>query len=143
MPIDRLADVCAVSPGAIRTTTTRLRRLVGADTIVTTGNGYVLVRTSVDADDSSGLWPSPGLATVLLRSRSLTRRLRFGGATRWRSSPSEDWARPTAVRLGEIRAGAIEDRAELLLRLGEHVRAAAELTAHIAAYPLRDPRAAC
>ena len=51
---------------------------------------------------------------------------------------SEDWARPTAVRLEEIRAGAFEDRAEVLLRLGEHVRATAGLTAHIDAFPFRD-----
>ena len=42
VPIDRLADVCGVSPGAIRTTMARLRRLVGADMITTTTNGYML-----------------------------------------------------------------------------------------------------
>lgn len=138
VPIDRLADVCAVSPGAIRTTTTRLRRLVGADTITTLGHGYALVRTTIDADEFERLVDDArardGLAAVSAFDAALSL---------WRGDAlaefaSEDWARPTAVRLEEIRAGAFEDRAEVLLRLGEHVRAAAELSTHIAAFPLRD-----
>src|SRR4029078_6392852 len=30
VPVDRLADMCSVSPGAIRTTLSRLRQLIGA-----------------------------------------------------------------------------------------------------------------
>jgi predicted ATPase/DNA-binding SARP family transcriptional activator len=136
--MDRLADVCSVSPGAIRTTTTRLRRLIGAATIDTTDNGYVLRHTGLDADEFERLVAvaraGDGHAAVAAFDAALAL---------WRGNAlaefaSEDWARPTAVRLEEIRAGAFEDRAEVLIGLGEHVRAVAELTVHIAAFPLRD-----
>lgn len=136
--MDRLADVCAVSPGAIRTTTTRLRRLIGAAAIDTTSNGYVLRHTSFDADEFERLVAvaraGDGHSAVAAFDNALAL---------WRGNAlaefaSEDWARPTAVRLEEIRAGVFEDRAEVLIGLGEHVRVVGELTVHIAAFPLRD-----
>ena len=50
----------------------------------------------------------------------------------------EEWARPEAVRLGELQAAAVEDRVEALLALGRFAEAGDALTGHVAAFPLRD-----
>ena len=50
----------------------------------------------------------------------------------------EDWARPDAVQLDELRAQAIDDRAEAQLELGRPDEAVAALRAGVAASPLRE-----
>ena len=50
----------------------------------------------------------------------------------------EDWARPHAVRLEELQANAVDDRAEALLELGRAADAVADLEAAALAQPLRD-----
>jgi predicted ATPase/DNA-binding SARP family transcriptional activator len=136
--IERLADTCDVSPGAIRTAVSRVRRLVGEGTIATVASGYALHDASVDAWDFEQLVDAArgldgraaadlyGEALTLWRGRALGE---FAG---------EEWARPTAARLEELRAGAVEDRAEWLLRVGDSIEVAADMATHIAAFPLRD-----
>jgi DNA-binding SARP family transcriptional activator/tetratricopeptide (TPR) repeat protein len=60
----------------------------------------------------------------------------------WRGPPlggiSGAWADGQRVRLGEVRLAAVEDRAEVMLRLGRQAELVPELTALAAAYPLRE-----
>ena len=50
----------------------------------------------------------------------------------------EDWARPTAARLEERRAAALEERVEARIACGLHADVVGELEALIDRYPLRD-----
>jgi len=50
----------------------------------------------------------------------------------------ESWAQATAISLSELRASAIEDRAEILLGLRRWADAIVAMELHIAHYPLRD-----
>ena len=136
--IERLADLSGVSTGAIRTAMSRIRRLIGEETPATVAGGYALRGASVDAVE---------FEDALAAARALEGRAaadRFDEALRlWRGSAltefaAEEWARPSAVRLEELRAGAVEDRAECLLLIGEAIQAAAEMTTHVAEFPLRD-----
>jgi predicted ATPase/DNA-binding SARP family transcriptional activator len=49
-----------------------------------------------------------------------------------------DFARPEAVRLGELHAGVVVDRLDLLLRLGRHQEAASSLEGLVTAQPLSE-----
>ena len=62
---------------------------------------------------------------------------------RWRGPALEEfrdeaWAVGEAGRLDEVRANAIEDRAELWLTIGDPERVIQELGAHVVEHPLRD-----
>ena len=50
----------------------------------------------------------------------------------------ESWAQATAISLSELRASAIEDRAEILLGISRWADAIVAMELHIAHYPLRD-----
>ncbi|OHV43491.1 transcriptional regulator [Pseudofrankia sp. BMG5.36] len=61
----------------------------------------------------------------------------------WRGDAYADvrdasWIAPEVARLGELRLGAVEDRADALIRLGRPAEAAADLEAFIAGHPLRE-----
>src|SRR2546430_787533 len=60
----------------------------------------------------------------------------------WRGTPlggiSGAWADGQRVRLDELRLAAVEDRAEVMLRLGRRADLVAEMTALVAEYPLRE-----
>ncbi|WP_405056199.1 winged helix-turn-helix domain-containing protein [Kribbella sp. NBC_01505] len=60
----------------------------------------------------------------------------------WRGEPLEGFTGPifdeARLQLSELRAGAIEDRAEIELELGHHEPLAAELPEFAAAFPLRE-----
>ena len=56
----------------------------------------------------------------------------------WAEFADDDFARPEAVRLEELRLAALEDRAEAALRRGLHDEATARLEALVHAAPLRE-----
>ncbi|OLB77205.1 MAG: hypothetical protein AUI14_16760 [Actinobacteria bacterium 13_2_20CM_2_71_6] len=60
----------------------------------------------------------------------------------WRGEPlggiSGTWADRQRTRLAEMRLAAVEDRADVLLRLGRYAELVAEMTALVAEYPLRE-----
>ena len=56
----------------------------------------------------------------------------------WAEFADDDFARPEAVRLQELRLAALEDRAEAALRQGLHDEATARLEALVHAEPLRE-----
>ncbi len=130
-----LCDVLELTPGALRQTVARLRRVLGEALRTTTG-GYRL-DAEVDATQARRGFELAGhdreqLAGVIAL---------WVGQT-LEEFRDESWAVGDVRRLDEVRAAAIEDLAELRLNAGDHDRATHELDAHIADYPYRDrPRA--
>ena len=133
--VDLLCDVLGVSPGALRTIVSRLRKGLG-DTAVIGSQGRYRLAVPVDA----------ALFTTLL-SRLGTDDDRIGTLERalalWTGPPfeefsAEDWAGPEATRLAELHASAIEDHAAELIGARRWPEAIAGLRAHVSVHPLRD-----
>jgi WD40 repeat protein/DNA-binding SARP family transcriptional activator len=124
----------------------RIRRVVGAAAIETTGGGYRLTLPDDEIDVSR-------FELLVERGRSLTASgepdraaATFARALGlWRGPPLETldgWvpARSEAARLEELRRGAEEDWLEARLAAGEHREVAAVAEAMVAAEPLRERR---
>lgn len=122
----------------------RLRRLLGADLLVTQSPGY---RLAVRADDTD----AGRFAELAARGRAALRTGDVESAARdldaalalWRGDPYEDvpvtpMIRAEADRLAEARVDALEDWAEAQLARGEHAAVLARLGDFVARYPLRE-----
>ncbi|MEU9338811.1 AfsR/SARP family transcriptional regulator [Streptomyces sp. NPDC048290] len=133
--------------GALRTFVAALRRALEPDRpprdpprlIVTEGPGYALrlAREAVDAyrfeDTLSRARRSPDAVTDLADALAAWR----GPA--YADLPGAPWARRERTRLEELRLEAVELRARILLDSGEGAALVAELGAHIAEHPWREP----
>ncbi len=135
---DRLCDVLDVSEGGLRTTVSRLRRAIGDTHLVTEPPGYRLAAEDVDAARFEGLFRVARASTPVDSAETLGQALGLWRGLAYAEFADEDWARPEAVRLNELRAVAVEDRAEALLAVGRFTEAAASLEHHRAEHPLRD-----
>ena len=135
---DHLADALGLSVGALRTSVSRLRRVVGADVLRTVPPGYCLQADRTDVERFERLIAEGRAAGDPSDARSaLEESLRC-----WRGEPyaefgDEPWALAEAHRLGEARAGALEDLVELLLDDSEWTPAILRLEPLIAEHPLR------
>lgn len=130
-----------LSPGALRTSISRLRRLLGAEMIETTPPGYTL-RARVDTVEFERLVTrAPRLDDDAARA-VLEKALAL-----WRGEPlvefaSEPWAEAHLGRLREMHAAAVEDLVVLQLDAGESSTALAAIQSLIDQHPFRDrPRA--
>jgi DNA-binding SARP family transcriptional activator len=136
---DTLASHLRLSPGALRTAVSRLRRVVGFDVLVTAPPGYQLVTDEVDAVRFARL-----VAQARAQPGPAARRARLEAALAlWRGDAyaefaHEHWAIGEARRLAELRAGAVEDLVEILVGRREWSPAIDRLHALIATDPLRD-----
>ena len=129
---DALAETAGLTMGALRVSISRLRRILGAGAITTGSTGY---RLEVDTDAE--------LAVAALREAIGHLPSLDAALAAWRGEPfaefaGEPWAAPEAARLGELHAGAIEDRAEALLEARRAGEAVAALRAHIGVHPWRE-----
>ncbi len=136
---DSLADHLGVSPGALRTTVSRLRRLLGPDTLVSVPPGYELRAEAVDARIFEDRLAQAAMADDGTRAR----RLLEEAISMWRGDAyaefaHEPWAMAESGRLAELRAGAVEDLAVLLLEGDKWSAAIARLEPLIATHPFRD-----
>jgi predicted ATPase/DNA-binding SARP family transcriptional activator len=131
---DYLADILAISSGALRSTVSRLRRLIGPSTLITGPAGYQ-INAEVDAATFTGL-VSQRHATERLANLDEALGLWHGVALD--EFRHESWAAAEAARLDALHAMAIEDRAELLIDARRCDEAIASLEPHIVAFPLRD-----
>ena len=127
-----LCGVLEVTGGALRTSVSRLRRLVGEETLLTTVGGYRLDAV-VDARVACAELQS-AQGDVVAISRALER---------WVGSALEEfadeaWAVGEAVRLGAVRAVAVEDLGEALIAVRRPNDALAVLEPHLVEHPLRD-----
>jgi DNA-binding SARP family transcriptional activator len=132
---ERLADVLGVTPGALRTTVSRLRSAVGLDVLQSSSTGYAL-ECDVDA--------SQFCHAVAAASRSEDRVLALQQALTLWTGPAldefvgEEWAAGEIARLTEIHAGAVDDYAEELIAGHRAADSVAVLQGHVARYPYRD-----
>lgn len=113
-----LEEWLVLSPGALRTSVSRLRRVVGAGAVETTAIGYRL-GASVDVAAFERLVSlAPDVGDDAARAA-------LGEAIRlWHDDPlvefaGEPWAEPVVRRLCELHASAVEDLAVLQLDAGE------------------------
>jgi DNA-binding SARP family transcriptional activator/tetratricopeptide (TPR) repeat protein len=130
--LDWLCWVLGVTSGAVRTTVARLRRIGGDELVHTTATGYRL-GVAVDAE----------LACAELALRSADPDAIGRTLGRWAGPAldefrTEAWAHGAALRLDEVYATAVEDRAETLIRDRRADEAIAELESFVAGHPFRD-----
>lgn len=130
-----------LSPGALRTSVSRLRRTLGPEALVTTSAGYQL-RGTLDVDEferavrESRDLDAGRAMQALERAQSL-----------WRGTPydefaAEVWAEIEVQRLVEVHAAATEELVALLLDRGDDGRALELLMPIVERHPYRDlPRA--
>ena len=133
--VDLLCDVLGVSPGALRTIVSRLRKGFG-DTAVIASQGRYRLAVPVDAALFTTLLSRPG--TDDDRIGTLERALALWTGPPFEEFSAEDWAGPEATRLAELHAAAIEDHAAELIGARRWPEAIAGLRAHVSLHPLRD-----
>ena len=122
-----LADIVGVTPGALRTTVSRLRKVLGEAGVQTTATGY---RLDVDVDADLFLRDIEADAYDAALSRWIGAALEEFAA--------EPWAAGVVARLTELHASTVEEVAAALIANSKWSDAVALLEAHVAAYPLRD-----
>jgi DNA-binding SARP family transcriptional activator len=130
-----LADAVGVSPGALRTTMSRLRKVLGDARVETTTTGY---RLDVDVDADMFCREIADAAAEHDGTRS-----REAALARWVGAAleefaTEEWALGEVARLTELHASTTEDVAAAMIAASRWGDAVALLEAHVATYPLRD-----
>jgi DNA-binding SARP family transcriptional activator/WD40 repeat protein len=150
---DRIIDVMwpaddeAHALRTLRTNVWRLRGLMGphADTtLLTRQGGYVLVLADDDHDaERFGALAAHGAAELGAGNASsaldtFDAALRLWRGRAYEGYDTEEWARPTAVRLEDLRTTAAERRVEAMLQLGRTDEAVAELSRMVSEHPLRE-----
>ncbi|MBD0282232.1 MAG: DUF2791 family P-loop domain-containing protein [Thermoleophilaceae bacterium] len=150
VPTDRLVDeLWAEHPpkAAVKTVqvyVSRLRKLLGAETIVSRPGGYMLRLDAGAIDLHRFEQLSREGRRALEAGDAVTAAARLGEALAlWRGAPLSDFAyEPFAqahvARLEELRLAALEDRIEADLRCGRSSELVAELSSLAARHPLRE-----
>ncbi len=132
---DLLCDVLAVSPGALRTMVSRLRRGFGDATVVASPGRYRLA-APVDAAMFTAAVSGAGAGPD--RIGALERALALWTGPAFEEFASEAWAEAEAARLAELHASAVEDHAAELIAARRWAEATSALRAHVWEHPLRD-----
>jgi DNA-binding SARP family transcriptional activator/tetratricopeptide (TPR) repeat protein len=121
-----------------------LRKLVGADVLLTKPPGYVL-RVDPEHLDAAHFEREIANGRQLIATGALAGAVEtLAGALRlWRGRPLDGLrlgvsAEAEAARLDELRLSAVEDRVDAELRLGRHAHVVAELEALVAEQPHRE-----
>ena len=135
---DYLGEYLGLSPGALRTAVSRLRRVIGLERVVTMPPGYLVRAEHVDARSFEESIRSVRSATSEVSVPVLERALEMWHGTAYEEFADEEWAVTETNRLVELKCAAIEDLTEHLLALGEHDRAIQRLVELVGEHPLRD-----
>jgi DNA-binding SARP family transcriptional activator/tetratricopeptide (TPR) repeat protein len=130
-----LADVLEISPGALRTSISRIRATVGSAMLETASTGYALVG---DVDAARFCRAVADAADAGDRVRALQFALDQWNGPALDEFLGEEWADGEIARLTEIHAGTSDDLAESLIESRRSADAVARLEAQIAQYPYRD-----
>jgi DNA-binding SARP family transcriptional activator len=133
--VDLICDVLGVSPSALRTTVSRVRRALGDGTIAGSQGRY---RLGVATDAALFTSTLSEAAASDDRIAMLERALTMWAGPPFDEFSAEDWAGPEVGRLTELHASAVEDHAIELIGARLWAEAIAELQAHVAMHPLRD-----
>ncbi len=130
-----LADVLGVTPGALRTTISRLRTTIGAATLRTTSTGYSL---EGDVDAAQFCSAVANVDKAKDRLGALERALTLWAGPALEEFQSEEWARSETARLTEIHAATVDDYIEKLIGVHRESDAIAQAEGQIGDYPYRD-----
>ena len=113
--IDQIAEVLGSrSAGAVRTSVSRLRRVVGK-VITAVPPGYLLEAGCLDVRCFEELVRKASASEAVDRVSVLDRALGLWRGAALVEFADEDWARGEAARLNELRCNAAEDRIDALL----------------------------
>ena len=136
-----LEEHLGLSSGALRTSISRLRRVIGAETLVSESAGYEL-RASVDAVEYGRLVNEAFLSDAERARCCLEQAGALWEGPAYDEFAHEPWAEIEARRLGELHSAAVEELVLLLLEGGESAAAIATVLPLIDEQPYRDlPRA--
>ena len=117
----------------------RLRSVLGSRCVTTQGGGYALAMSGVvDAVEFERLQSASRDASLRSAANLLEEALALWHGRAFGDLADEDWCRPAAVRLEELRLVALEARSQARLDLGEHVEVIPELERLVAEQPLRE-----
>ena len=135
---DTLCDLFDLTPGAVRTSISRLRKQLGGDEVLTTtAAGYVL-----SAETDAGRFQSAVTEARSLppdeASSHLTAALELFDGPALDEFADEPWAIAEVARLNELRAAVVEDLIAVRIEQGEHDAAIDLLHPHIEQFPFRD-----
>ncbi|MEO6654390.1 MAG: BTAD domain-containing putative transcriptional regulator [Ilumatobacteraceae bacterium] len=136
-----LEEHLGLSAGALRTSVSRLRRVIGAKCLVTGPAGYEL-RADVDVEEYEQLVNAAEEATTDQARCDLERARAIWDGSPYDEFADETWAEVEVRRLGELHTAAMEELVVILLNSGEEVAAMVELVSLMDEHPYRDrPRA--
>jgi DNA-binding SARP family transcriptional activator len=130
-----LADVLGISPGALRTSVSRVRATVGPAILETASTGYALVG---DVDASRFCRAVADAADAADRVHALQRALALWNGPALEEFLGEEWADGEIARLSEIHAGTADDLALALIEARRPADAVVLLESQIARHPYRD-----
>jgi DNA-binding SARP family transcriptional activator len=150
VPTDRLVeefwgeDLPKTAVKTVQVYVSRLRKVLGAETIVTRSPGYLL-RVDPERIDAQRFERLAGAGREALATGDAAAAARLLGEalSLWRGAPLADFAyesfaQAEAARLEELRLEAVQDRLEADLASGKSVELVAELQALCARHPLRE-----
>ncbi len=130
-----LADVLNVSPGALRTTVSRVRSAIGSDVLATASTGYALL-CDVDA---TRFCIAVGVASESPdRLSSLAHAVALWTGPVLEEFRGEPWAEGEIARLTEIHASTVDDYADALISAKRPAEAIALLEGQVRDYRYRD-----
>ncbi len=130
-----LADMLEISPGALRTSVSRVRATVGSAILETASTGYALVG---DVDAALFCRAVADAAGADDRLRALQQALTLWNGPALEEFLGEEWADGEIARLTEIHAGTVDDLAGALIEARRSADAVALLEGQIARHPYRD-----
>ena len=133
-----LEEHLSLSAGALRTSISRLRRVIGPDVLVGGPAGYEL-RADVDVVAYEQLVSEAHDADAVSSRAALERARSVWQGTPYDEFAHEPWAEVEVCRLGELHAAAMEELVALLLDAGDDAAAMAILVPLIDEHPYRDP----
>ena len=146
VPTEQLVDeLYGLEPPKTATTSLQnaigqLRRLLGAETLVTRAPGYLLDarREQIDAHRFERLIEDARRAAAKERRELLVRALELWRGPALAEFAFEDWAQSETRRLGELRLVAVEERIATDVELGHPGDVVAELEGLTGEHPLRE-----
>jgi DNA-binding SARP family transcriptional activator/DNA-binding beta-propeller fold protein YncE len=148
LSLDRLVDALwreqppASAAKVVQGYVSQLRRVLGAEAIVTRGSGYRLAGCETDADEFERLLAQARAQEPAEAASTLRQALALWRGHAFADVEYEPWAQAEIGRLEELRLVALEERIEAELQLGEAARLVPEVEALVAEYPLRERLAA-
>jgi DNA-binding SARP family transcriptional activator len=139
VPAECLSSRLGLTPGALRTSISRLRRVVGPDVVVTEPPGYELRVVEIDARLFE-IQIAKARVSVDARTAidEFAEALTLWTGPAYAEFADESWAFAESRRLAELRANAVEELVDRLLEVGDVGRAIDRLEALIVDEPFRD-----